>query len=375
MSLLRNKSFHYSSRHKVRTSKTALFSGLVILLLMSLLSSCSTYIASKQDDLNTQIDVWQAENEYGRIFETLNYLKPSHPHYKELLARKKPLQTSAHDYELKIHKETLNLIREKKWAEALDLTDLAAARYPQGKSITKTRQYLLQEQKKQLADIEQKIIRERSSWMIKTRPIYQTKLNTDPRNEQLKSYVDSLYKESETLAQQITLQSRQAIKKKHFITALTLINQAIALSPNSEQKKILSSLKSYSKRSTRKKKQIQKISHKKQQSTLLMDIEKSFKSGNLLITKQLIARLDDQERQNPELIQLEQELDQTIRYTTQHLFADANKLYTDGHFEKAIERWQEILLYDPPNTLAKENIQRAEKVISKLSNLREKQKE
>ena len=375
MILVRNKSFHYSSRHKARTSKTALFSGLMILLLMTLLSGCSTYIASKQDDLNTQIDVWQAEKEYGKIFETLNYIKPSHPQYKELLARKKNLQADAQLYELKIHKETLKFIKEKNWAQALDLTDLATAKYPQGKSITKTRQYLLQEQKKQLADIEQNIIRERSRWMIKTRPIYQTKLNTDPRNEQLKAYVDSLYKESETLAQKITLQSKQAIKKKHFITALTLINQAIALSPNSEQKKILSSLKNYSKRSTKMKKQIQKISHKKQQNTLLMDIEKSFKSGNLLITKQLIARLDDQERQNPELIQLEQELDQTIRYTTQHLFADANKLYTDGHFEKAIERWQEILLYDPPNTLAKENIQRAEKVINKLTNLREKQKE
>lgn len=364
-----------SLQHRIHAFITPFFSVLLIILfLMSALSGCSTYIASKQDDLLTQIDVWSAEDEYGRAIKTLNYVTPSHPQYQQLLARKKNLQIQAQDYQRKINKKVLQLIEAKQWADALDLIDQAKAKYPQGEGIEKTRQHLLDEQKKRLSAIDEHIMLERSQWMIKVRPLYQARLKADPRNDELNDYVDELHKESEELAQKLTQLSKRAIERAHYKTARTRIDHAIALAPSKERKTILSILNDREKVSYNLKQQTQKRTHMEQQNTILLDIEKSFAAGDLIATKQLISELDEKERQNPELIQLEQQLDRTINYTIKRFFSKANKLYTDGQFQKAIELWEKVLLYEPQNALAKENIQRAEKVIDKLTTLREKQK-
>lgn len=358
-----------------RASMPFLYQTLFIFLLIFGLSGCSTYIASKQDNLTTQIDIWAADNEYGKAFKTLSYIKPSHPQYQELLKRKKTLQSEAKEYELKTINQILSLIKKKQWAQALDLFDQVQEKYPQSQGFNKTKQHVINKQKKQVAIFDQEIMLERVKWMIQARPIYQTRFDTDPRNEAFKTHLEGLNSESVVLAQKLTKLAQQAIDKGHFKTARTRIEQAMALEPDQERSKILASLKNKETKTFNKKKQAQKRTHKKQQNTLLQDIEKSFKSGNLIKTRKLISKLDKRERSNPELKQLEQELDRTINYTIQSYFSDANKLYTDGQFEQAIDLWEEVLKYDPENEIAKENIQRAEKVIDKLTTLREKQKE
>lgn len=353
---------------------TTFFSVLLVLSVLPVLSGCSTYIASKQGDLLTQIDTWSAEEEYGKALKTLGYVKPSHPQYPQLLARKKNLRIKAQEYQLRVDKKIRQLIEAKQWADALDLIDQAKVKYPQGKGLKKTRQHLLVEQKKLLSAIDKQIMLERSQWMIKARPFYQNKHNTDPRNNKLKTQLDELNKESESLAKELTRLSKQAIERAHFKTARKRIDQAIVLAPNKDRKTILSFLKDRDIISNNLQQQNQKRTHMEQQNTILLDIEKSFSSGDLIVTKQLILELDEKERQNPELIQLERQLDRTINYAIQRFFSDANKLYTDGQFQKAIELWEKVLLYDPENVLAKENILRAEKVIDKLTTLREKQK-
>lgn len=354
-------------------NNTAILISLIVFFMVSTLSGCSTYIASKQDDLLTQIDVWSAENEYGKAFETLGYVKKTHPQYADLQKRKKSLQAEANDYEKKIYKEIYKRIQGKRWAAALDLIDEAKEKHPEGKKILQAEKLLLTKQQAQLDIIDRNIMLERSQWMIETLPIYQSKLKTDPRSEELKRHVKKLTAEAMALAKELTDLSKQAIKDKHFITARSRINQAIALDPTAKRKKIAESLKRRAKKTQKKKKKAQKITQKKKQRSILLDIEKSFKAGDLLQTRELISRLDKEERNNSELLQLEQELDRSINYTIQSYFSEANKAYTDGEFNHAIDLWEQVLLYDPDNAIAIKNIKRANKVIDKLSTLREKQ--
>ena len=374
MILVKNNLFHYPPLQRTHRDLNPILSGLIFLFLIAFLSGCNTFVASKQDDLLTQINTWAAENEYGKALDALDYVKESHPQKKQLMARKVLLQKEARKYEFIIHRQIKNFINKKQWAEALDLIDQARSKYSQSNSIRKTEQFLLNAQEEKLADIEQLITIERARWMIKIRPIYKTKLNTDPRNKELQAYLNELDNDSELLAQQLTILSRQAITRKHLKTARIRINDAITLAPSTERKKILSSLKHNAKKVVTKKKQEIKRTHKEKQNTLLADIEKSFKDGNLIKTKQLITRLDEEERQTPELIQLEKDLNSSIDYNIQHLFSDADKLYIDGQFSHAITLWEEILRYEPNNSRAENNIERAEKIIKKLTTLRKKQK-
>lgn len=348
------------------------------------LSGCGTaFVASKQDDLATQIDVWSAENEFGKAFSTLSYVKKSHPQYQQLQMQKKSLLVEAGEYEQKIDTQIKKYIKHKEWTNALDLLDQAKKKYPLDKPeksnrlLAETETNLLKAQQILLTSINQKIMFKRSLWMIETLPIYENKLNTDPRNEFLKKQLKELNKEAGVLAKKQTILSQQALEEKHYITARTRITQAIALEPSKQREKILTQLKSRSNKSYHYKKQkkikSQKELKNKQYNTLLQDIEKSFSAGNFLKTRQLISQLDEIDQNNIQLIQLKQELDRSIHYTIKQLMSKANQNYTDGQFHQAISLWEQVLLYEPENVLAKKNRQRAEKVIEKLSHLREKQ--
>ncbi|MCK5648085.1 MAG: hypothetical protein KAI22_04325 [Gammaproteobacteria bacterium] len=352
----------------------------IMVFIFPFLSGCGTpFIASKQDDLLTQIDVWSADNEYGKAFATLNYVKSSHPQYPKLQQRKKFLLIQANEYEQHIDKQIQQFINVNQWAQALDLLDQAKQKYPlvnaenKNRGIIKTEKNLLQQQQRLLASIERNIMLERSQWLIKARPLYQQKVNTDPRNKALKIRVEDLHKESQLLSGKLTQRCKEAIDKKHYKTAKSLIHQAIALESTKKRQKILYQLQNREKKSSTKIQQTQDATRVVQQNTLLQDIEKSYNAGDLLKTKQLISMLDENEQNNIQLIELKQDLERSINYTIQQLVSEANKSYTDGQFHQAIELWEQVLMYNPQNTLAKKNIQRAEKVIDKLQKLREKQ--
>ncbi len=386
MIVMKNKEspiFDAIINYKKLTHKIPLNTSFIaIILIISFLSGCGTaFVASKQDDLLTQIDVWSAENEYGKAFNTMTYVKESHPQYKALQIRKKSLVIQANEYEQSIDKQIKSFIKANQWAEALDLIDQAKEKYPLGDSknrdLIKTEKNLLSEQQQLLTSINQKLMIKRSQWMIETLPVYHEKLKTDPRNESLQHQINSLDKEAKQLSQELTLLARQAIDKKHYKTAKIRIKQAITLESNKEREDIAAQLKGrsrqYYKKKKIKKQKSQEKTRKEQQTILLQEIEKSYNTGDFLRTRQLISRLDENGQNDIQLIQIKQELNRSINYTVKKLMSKANKNYTDGEFQDAINLWQQVLMFEPDNLIAKKNIRRSEKVIEKLSSLREKQ--
>ncbi|MCK5662923.1 MAG: hypothetical protein KAI17_05520, partial [Thiotrichaceae bacterium] len=221
---------------------------ILMLFVLPFLSGCgSPFITAKQDDIITQIDLWSQANEYGKAFATLGYAKPKHPQYHILQQRKLTLLAQAKEYEQHVDKQVIKFIKADQWAQALDLLDQAKENYPQSDGLANTEKKLLEQQEKLLASIDKDILLQRAQWMIKIRPVYQKKQNTVPRNARVKKQFDDLNMESKILAQKVTVLSQQAIKRKHYITAKTRINQAIALESNEKRQEILSQLKSRAK--------------------------------------------------------------------------------------------------------------------------------
>jgi hypothetical protein len=357
------------------STRSKLFLALQCLLLLASfsISGCATYIASRQDDILSQINIWAREQEYSKAFETIGYVKPKHPQYQQLEKRKLSLLKEASNYEISVEKKIHQYTEKDQWAAALDLMDEALDKYTEGKTLQKTRELLINQQQQKLVRLDEKITRQRSLWMIATRPVIEKKLVIDPRNEDLKEYVQSLQLESEQLAAGHTQKAQAALKAKQYAEAKVQINKAIALAPTNKRKKILARLTARELSTHQKKKQKQKLTLKKKHDSTLIQITKNFQAGNLLKTKKLIATLSESQRESPELIHLELQLDQSIRYVVQRHLSNANKLYTAGKFHQAIQIWETVLLYDPANEDAKKNIIRANKVIDKLSDLREKQ--
>ena len=349
-------------------------------IILSLIS-CTPFIDQSQDDLSAQVDAWIAANEYGKAIEAIHYVQPEYPQYLELKNRQESVLELAHTYEKKTSEDVEKMISENKWENALDLVEQARRNYPQGLLIYEINEKLHKKQTQQIKKMERRILIERAKWMQEVLPLYRILQNTDPKNRTLKTYVDQLEYEAELLAEQLTWLAEEAIEKKHYKTARLRLTMANNISPEPQRTELLNQVKRINKQNSKnvQKQQIarEKKDQEKQasqyQQALFNNIKRSYSRGWLAISKSLISQLDEKERQTPEIIQLQHDIDVAIEHQIKLLFAQADKLYEDGQFELAIEKWEDILLYEPENELAQEHIQRAEKVIEKITRLREKQ--
>lgn len=352
-----------------------------IFVLILSLSSCSQFNTTVQDDLTAEVDSWIANNEYGKALEAIHYVHAEDPKYLELKNRQGSVLELAHEYEKNISETTQKMVANKQWASALKLVDQASRNFPEGLLIQETAEKLAQQQSEQIEKLEQDLLIKRGEWMQEALPLYQALLDTDPKNKQLQTYLVQLEYEAELLAEQISLLAEAAIDRKHYKTARLHLVMANNLSPEAPREELLNQINQINKQNSqivqnkkvaREKREEEKKETQHQQA-LFDNIERAFSSGWLSITRSLIGQLDEEEQQSPDMVELKQNIEQTIEDQVGLLFSQADKLYEDGQFEQAIEKWQKILTYEPDNELAREHIQRTEKVIDKLNQLREKQ--
>jgi len=324
-------------------NRQAVYLVSLFLLILSL-SSCTQLAPLPQEDLTAQVDTWITTNEYGKAIENIHYVQPEHPQYLELKKRQDTVLELAHLYEKKVSEDIEKMINNKQWDKALDLADQARKKYPDSILIYESYEKLHQQQLEHIEKLEQSLLIERAKWVQKVLPLYKALINTDPRNKTLESYIEQLEADLDRFNETLP-------PLKDFIS------------------KIVQNKKMASERREEKKKESQ------YQQALFDNIERSYSSGWLAITKSLINQLDEKEQQTQEIVELKHDVDKAIEYRVDFLFSQANKLYEDGQFEQSIEKWQEILIYEHENKLAQEHIQRAEKVIEKITQLREKQQQ
>ena len=93
--------------------------------------------------------------------------------------------------------------------------------------------------------------------------------------------------------------------------------------------------------------------------------------GDLLAARRLLARLIRLDRHNPEWRDLKQSLDAAVRARVESLHEQASALYSKQRIRAARQLWQEILRLDPHNTEARNLLQRSERILQKLEQLKQ----
>jgi len=221
-----------------------------IFLLILLLSSCTQLDSPPQEDLSAQVDAWITANEYGKAIETIHYVQPKHPQYLELKNRQDTVLELAHLYEKKISDDIDRMTKTKKWSNAMDLIDQAKKKYPESLVIYESGEKLHRQQSEDIEKLEQRLLIERAKWMQKALPLYKIRLNTDPRNNPMETYVEQLEYEAELLAEQLTLLAEEAIDKKQFKTARLHLTMASNLSPEAPRTELLNKINQINKQNS-----------------------------------------------------------------------------------------------------------------------------
>ncbi len=122
------------------------------------------------------------------------------------------------------------------------------------------------------------------------------------------------------------------------------------------------------------KKNAQQIEREQQISQLLEQARNRQQEGEHTEALNVIRKIRELSPNNPSAILLEEQVKNELTELTDKLLMKGETFYQDGQFKAAIATWKTVLTLDPKHKPAEEKLQRAQRVLDNLKQLRRAQK-
>ncbi|MDW7773178.1 MAG: hypothetical protein SCH71_09850 [Desulfobulbaceae bacterium] len=287
---------------------------LFFLLLLFYVSGCAHFYAHRSN-LNEQIDIWLAANEFARIEETLGILSSGHPDYKKISSRNNEIAAKKAAFINDTIARAEELLAAEKWQQALNVYHEAQSRLPNDVTI---------------AGRINKLIEER-----------------DNRARELR------------LAAELMDFGEYSLDKGNYTLAEECIDLSYQLASSSAKKTILDSI--------RKKKKLREDSHRKNE--LIEAYRKAYDRGDFSMARYHLEALIALDSNNETALELKTQLDSDIKLRVEEGIIQAKTLYSQGQINQALVIWEELFKIDPENGELASFIARAKKVSTKIKTL------
>jgi tetratricopeptide (TPR) repeat protein len=341
-----------------------------LLIPLLLQTGCTVFTSYQQGE--TQINQWIKEKQYGNALKSLANIDPTDPDYPIAAKKRKQVEALAASYEHGIRQKNERLLKAGKWAEALDSYDDALDRLPDSAVLKDGLSQLHQEQTQELERLELKRLFSYGTWLKEVLPIFDDLVRVDPRSSTAKARQQRMRKEADSLAEELTQYGNRALANNQLTSAERLLTLASQLSDTPTIRESLKNLKE------------QKIANKQHQKALalkrksitdnlLKQFDKSFSRKQFSRSRKQLKALADAGLEKNSYNKLQKKLQQAIDREASRLMRSGVNAYSRGQFELAVKNWKLVLELQPDNKQANDSLQRAEKVLKRLKELRTKQ--
>lgn len=341
-----------------------------LLLPLLLQTSCTVFTSYKQGE--TQIEKWITEKQYGNALKSLSNVDPTDPDYPVAAKKRKQVEALAASYEHDVRQKNERLLSAGKWAAALDSYDDALDKLPDSAVLKDGLAQLHQEQMRELERLELKRLFGYGAWLKEVLPVFDDLVRVDPRSSEAKARQQQMRREADSLANELTQYGNRALANNQLDTAERLLRLAADLSDTPAIQESLKNLKQ------------QKIEDKQQQvalelkrkritDSLLQQFNKSFSRKNFSRAQEKLSALKEAGYDAAEYRTLRKKLQLATDREARRQMREGVNAYSRGQFEQAIKSWKQVLVLQPDNKQADESLQRAEKVLERLKELRIKQ--
>lgn len=358
-----------------------LLSLFIVALTVALQSGC--VIVTSYAKLEPKLKQWETEREYGRALDALNKVDPKDPDYAKAARKRMQVERSATQYEQKMRKEAGNLLKKGDWAAALDLYDEALDKYPKSAVIRDGLAKLHQQQSEALARLELKQLVRHGVWLREVLPVYRDIARTDPRNSDAQNRLARIETEAAGVAQELALIGNKALANNELNTADATLPLALKLSGDPVIEGSVNSLHKELEQLEKKRLESRRLSEQKARtaqkkkertiSAIKKRYQKAVAEKKYLSARYYLKELEEIDRRHPEVVGLKKSLRATIEKEVSRLFESGVNAYSRGQFEQAAKAWRTLLKLEPEHLQAKENLERAEKVLDNIQRLKEKQ--
>lgn len=347
-----------------------------------LYSGCAT-LTGNYTELKPQLQQWEDEHEYGRSIDALGKIDPKDPDYAEAAKRRKQIEKMAAEYEQQVRRETSLKLKKGDWARALDQYDEALDKYPTSAVLKDGLAKLHRQQRENLNELELKRLVQHGEWLAEAIPVYQDIARIDPRSSAAQSRLRRIQAEAAEIARELAIIGNKALADNDLSRAETTLPLAFQLSDDPVIEESLNSLRSRQKkiRTIRKKERQKELQQRRSRmdkqeraiTGLVKRYQQAFAKEDFITAREQLAAIEKINRRYSALPSMQKTLQQAVENKVTALFESGVSAYSRGLFEQAAKEWRAVLKLDENHQQAKENLERAEKVLQKIKMLKQKQ--
>jgi len=354
------------------------------LIIVALLSSGCTLLQPQGNELSSKIDALVAEKKYGDALDMLSRVSPSSPDYMRFAEKRKQVETLAAQYERKTIDDARQMITQDRWTQALTLYDDALVRLPHSNQLRDGLAELHKQQQARLAVLEDELVIARGEWLARVIPVYRQMANIDPYNSSYQNLLKKHLAEAEQMADNLLKIGSQSQEAGNDDLAARAVLLAARLSERPAVRQFAQKFEqSRDKRARENRTQQDKrwrdlAQHEQERNdaiqSLTNDYNTAMKKKDYLTARTVLGRL---RTFAPELVNergYDKDLDDKITAESNRLYNEGVMYYGRSQFEKARDSWKKTLELNPTHTKARESLNRVEKVLERINQLRSKQK-
>jgi hypothetical protein len=350
-------------------------------LLLALLSGCAGMDQLRVlQDSPEDIEPLLEQNEYARLRQlTGRYPEIDTPELQELIKARETAYVEAVIADARMQETDNDLL------DAVQNLSVALQRVPHNEELRELRHTLERERVQQLKLNERERLITRANYMLDQQALYQQQTNLEPPSLGQRWEISRYEKEAVTLSGQLLEHGEDALLQNDLTAAETCLQLSLQLNHTTEAQETLSQLQSLrashqqveiEKATIKQAKKKQKIQHSQKQQTeqLLTETRQALEQNNLQVARAAFVQIPATSSKNQEVMAIRDSLREAIDIQVAQLVARGDSLYRADNVVEALQNWQEARSLDPGNHALQERIDRANKVLARLEELKRQQR-
>jgi tetratricopeptide (TPR) repeat protein len=350
------------------------------LLLLSLLAGCSHIETirlgeGQPEDLNALIE----SRQYERAEQLLNDFP-----YLDTPGQRENLHERIAEYEQATLAEAKALESGDDLYNALGVLDKALTNLPHSSVLNDYRRTLASKRDARLRDNQRRKLVSRAEYIVQQQIIYEEQLKLESPGLGNRWAYTLYQQEAAGMADDLLQCGRESMHADDLVTAGKCLKLASAIDATPAVQSALASLaeKQESHRDTQEKKahikQVRKekklaITRRNKTQELLAKTGQELEANNLLAARNNFSEIPARERNTQAVVEMQARLDQAIGPVVKELLDKGDRQYRADRVDRAINSWSIAQELDPENTGIKERLERANKVLARLEELKSKQ--
>jgi len=359
----------------------------LLVLLLPVITGCSGMDTIRLgQDKPEDLDVLLQQHEYARARQlTSRYASLDTP------AVQTRISNDESAYEQQVHAEAIAMESGNDLLGAVQLLSSALQKVPHSKSLRELRNSIEPERVKQLQTNEQEQLIARGRYLLDQQKLYREQANLEsPTLGQRWEHKRNL-KEARSLAETLLTEGQQALDKNQTALAKTCLQLSQQLNKTPDADALLAYIQTtedahkqvalQETKRAKKKASIKKAKNRKQEklddrkktAILLVEAQQALDKNDLQAARAAVMQIPASALTDSEVLAIRNDLDRAVDVRVKKLMATGDAQYRADNVLQAVRTWTEALSLAPDNRYLRDRVERANKVLARLEELKREQ--